>query len=1279
MINERLISASGKMVLLNKLLPKLFHTGHKVLIFSQMVKVLDLIEDLVKHLKFKYERLDGSSKSTARAGAVMRFNSQSYSRFCMLLSTRAGGLGLNLTAADTVIIFDSDWNPQNDMQAMARAHRIGQTKAVNVYRLITEKTYEEQMFHAASMKLGLDRAVLAAQRETASAGPGRQPGSKGPTDALEIDRLLKQGAYDVFRADDNDVDNEEVQNIDIDDILAKSDKINYDKTKNLASASLGSFSKASFVTTDNDDIAIDDENFWEKAIGIAAPIPTDPKLKNTMANLIGDDKKRVRRQAEVFDPFADMVEAENEKELKKRRKIQEEEERFKAEKKSARDTQKKVVAARKEAEKLARVAKREKSAAEKAQKQKIGKERKPRLLNKQMATAILSIPKLMWDLPKRDRLVAALHRFGFGRWNNIRLALGCSVLPLQDVEYITRQYVLYTASRSIPTNDVELKAIHSSPFALSAVQSVLSLPSFPPVRLPHAFVYDREFDRSMYAGAARRSLIRMGFLADLGRVMDKVIDAVVAQLGEEELKRRGLAVPLKYLDTDQKLRLLTCAELISNLDLGTAASTSPRSRPISYWDSECDRALVVGTFVHGVNNYVQMFQDPELPFLAKSLQLKSDPAMKIPFETKVQIKAALWITHKYLVGAKAEAEIQEQAERDAAKVERVAKSKMDQHLAATGQAPMRKKPMGRPTKAAKAEKEALAKAEERARRTPGGQVPLKLRSVMVAAVSQTNSADFFETTSSLLECPPQFSQRCEAFVPECGELEVLLASLVQKGLEKLEGKDAEVNGGSSGSSGSGGGGQLRMDEHDSVCKLADLIHANELATRSTSDDDTMAVDVVSDPVVQEIKLNLANKLALKTAVTEGGSQGRDALSLKYEFLAENSMIVPMEYDLALPPKTSVMTATFPSADKRLPKICDGLRQSSVDIQLLTRGLGALLNAGDKVVAKAQEMVEVEFKGGLVEEEDLALGQEARAKIALTIIAKGLPTSLSNVEIRSDLLVFVAEKSGEVDKKWPTSAHQPLSRIDFLRLCGMSRNGPKEDKVFQYIDDVFLPSCVWFATQNVFMPRIIEAGNEREYRECTDVELMGLDVVSAEEEEERRELVLGEKAGAKKTELNMLDHRSPIPDPTVNYTSMTPAAFTRSYLALKRSRLTASCVWLCGGFGVAVADIEGFARESLQRGGSSDKAGGSLPAWWRPEVHDVFLCVGVARFGLDLDAIKRELFAEDVLERWGVPKEAGKFVSYGELETRVGVICAHFSRVKLDPSSAIDAPFFFYDF
>ena len=110
--------------------------------------------------RYLYERIDGRVHGNLRQEAIDRFSRPDSDRFAFLLCTRAGGLGINLTAADTVIIYDSDWNPQNDLQAQARCHRIGQVKAVKIYRLITRNSYERDMFDKASKKLGLDKAVL---------------------------------------------------------------------------------------------------------------------------------------------------------------------------------------------------------------------------------------------------------------------------------------------------------------------------------------------------------------------------------------------------------------------------------------------------------------------------------------------------------------------------------------------------------------------------------------------------------------------------------------------------------------------------------------------------------------------------------------------------------------------------------------------------------------------------------------------------------------------------------------------------------------------------------------------------------------------------------------------------------------------------------------------------------------------------------------------------------------------------------------------------------------
>ncbi|ORD92939.1 chromodomain DNA_Bprt, partial [Enterospora canceri] len=119
-----LINSSGKLVLLDKLLTKL-QGKHKVLIFSQMTKCLDLLGVYLEYRKFKYERIDGGVRGDLRQAAIDRFSTED--SFVFLLCTRAGGVGINLTAADTCVIFDSDWNPQNDLQAQARCHRIGQT------------------------------------------------------------------------------------------------------------------------------------------------------------------------------------------------------------------------------------------------------------------------------------------------------------------------------------------------------------------------------------------------------------------------------------------------------------------------------------------------------------------------------------------------------------------------------------------------------------------------------------------------------------------------------------------------------------------------------------------------------------------------------------------------------------------------------------------------------------------------------------------------------------------------------------------------------------------------------------------------------------------------------------------------------------------------------------------------------------------------------------------------------------------------------------------------
>ena len=156
---EKLITDSGKMRVLDSLLVRLKAEGHRVLIYSQMTKMIDLLEECMIYRKYRYIRLDGSSKISERRDMVADFQTKS-NIFAFLLSTRAGGLGINLTAADTVVFYDSDWNPTVDQQAMDRAHRLGQTKQVTVYRLITKGTIDEKILERAREKSEIQHMVI---------------------------------------------------------------------------------------------------------------------------------------------------------------------------------------------------------------------------------------------------------------------------------------------------------------------------------------------------------------------------------------------------------------------------------------------------------------------------------------------------------------------------------------------------------------------------------------------------------------------------------------------------------------------------------------------------------------------------------------------------------------------------------------------------------------------------------------------------------------------------------------------------------------------------------------------------------------------------------------------------------------------------------------------------------------------------------------------------------------------------------------------------------------
>ncbi|XP_068524883.1 LOW QUALITY PROTEIN: chromodomain-helicase-DNA-binding protein 8, partial [Anas acuta] len=288
---QAMVRSAGKLVLIDKLLPKLKAGGHKVLIFSQMVRCLDILEDYLIQKRYLYERIDGRGAGQPRQAAIDRFSKADSDRFVFLLCTRAGGLGINLTAADTCIIFDSDWNPQNDLQAQARCHRIGQSKAVKVYRLITRNSYEREMFDKASLKLGLDKAVLQSMSGREGNIAGIQQFSK-----KEIEDLLRKGAYAAIMEEDDE--GSKFCEEDIDQILLRRTT-----TITIESEGKGStFAKASFVASENrTDIALDDPNFWQKW---AKKADLDLELLNSKNNLV-IDTPRVRKQTRHFSTLRD--------------------------------------------------------------------------------------------------------------------------------------------------------------------------------------------------------------------------------------------------------------------------------------------------------------------------------------------------------------------------------------------------------------------------------------------------------------------------------------------------------------------------------------------------------------------------------------------------------------------------------------------------------------------------------------------------------------------------------------------------------------------------------------------------------------------------------------------------------------------------------------------------------------------------------------------------------------------------------------------------------------
>ncbi|CAL8247378.1 unnamed protein product [Lota lota] len=270
-----LTKSSGKLLLLHKMMKKLKEGGHRVLVFSQMTKMLDLLEDFLENEGYKYERIDGGVTGGMRQEAIDRFNAPGAPQFAFLLSTRAGGLGINLATADTVIIYDSDWNPHNDIQAFSRAHRIGQNKKVMIYRFVTKASVEERITQVAKKKMMLTHLVV-------RPGLGSKTGSMSKQ---ELDDILKFGTEELFKDElgegDSKEDDSSVIHYDdkaIDRLLDRNQDATDDTEIQSMNEYLSSFKVAQYVVKDEEDEEEEvqrevikqeesvDPDYWEKLL-----------------------------------------------------------------------------------------------------------------------------------------------------------------------------------------------------------------------------------------------------------------------------------------------------------------------------------------------------------------------------------------------------------------------------------------------------------------------------------------------------------------------------------------------------------------------------------------------------------------------------------------------------------------------------------------------------------------------------------------------------------------------------------------------------------------------------------------------------------------------------------------------------------------------------------------------------------------------------------------------------------------------------------------------------
>ena len=569
---ENFTKACGKMVLLDKLLPKLKSGGHKVLIFSQMVKCLDLLEMFMSYKGYKFERLDGRIRGNERQGAIDRF-CRDPEKFVFLLCTRAGGVGINLAAADTVIIYDSDWNPQNDIQAQARCHRIGQKKEVKVYRLITAKTYEKQMFEMASKKLGLDQAVLHDMGNESTSGP--------KLDKKEIDQLLKYGAYDLFQQDDE----QKFQEENIDQILNRAAKVvwNPDTGENVNASS---FSTATFdIGESASKVDMDDPQFWEKVLPQAKTVElllARLMKKEPFESALATEQWLTELKAfvsEVLDAFgkgkSDSVISTRMSLVELFDYLKSYENNFEPSQwEQINNWQKEISNPRRLRKSISRYASYEDEDSLSGKKKKFDKKKPTSLLNDKSrgksATSISASSKdesghpktpFQWLTKERAAFHNALFAFSIGRWENVKAKSKHPDIELQDLKDYTKEFI------------------------------------------KQCIFHAEEAERALFI-----EWLEPLFSEDEAQDIEINLNSEFTKFIKGKIK--GWVRNIKVLNSFEEL----VTPHLSNLPL-LQEKLANTFRPISkWWTKQEDISLLVGAHRYGIADFDQLLDDPELSF-----------------------------------------------------------------------------------------------------------------------------------------------------------------------------------------------------------------------------------------------------------------------------------------------------------------------------------------------------------------------------------------------------------------------------------------------------------------------------------------------------------------------------------------------------------------------------------------------------------------------------------------------------------------------------------------